>query len=158
MTRGTEPIRFQGHIPYPPEQRVDDWGLDATEQVWEAEAFRHTSQPWELPSAGRRAHRPHNSRGCQRAVWSMSSRDLLSASAASSTNPRPCCITRPTPRSHVSSSFDVCWRNAAPGGGRIMVSRLCVFVPATVACEPWAQTAILLQCQPECARNDWSSI
>jgi hypothetical protein len=25
--------KFQGHMPYPPEQKVDDWGLNAEQQA-----------------------------------------------------------------------------------------------------------------------------
>lgn len=28
-----EILRFQGHVPYPPEQKIDDWGLNADQQV-----------------------------------------------------------------------------------------------------------------------------
>jgi hypothetical protein len=81
MTR----LKFQGLVPYPPEDRVDDWGLTPEQQVGAGVAAAGLPAPGRARAAAAAAAAPGRCRGTSQ--WRSHRAHLLAGSRAWTASP-----------------------------------------------------------------------
>lgn len=118
-------LKFQGHIPYPHEQKIDDWGLNAQQQA-------STSQLLQLldpPAVDRHLDHPSAAVMLYKAsdcfLGGCSTAGVLSCchSSLCSLADHPAHVT--DCRSQLLSSSGGSWRHAMLGAGKTMVGANC---------------------------------